>query len=365
MARDRFGDCTLAFQAYHHDYKRCSKVLQKYALSPPLSPDSRQDDFYNTLRDRASAVLHTKGYGNGGPTTMCHWCYAVTLGVWILFGAATARHGSLLAAALMGGVGTVLGAFGHNWVHQPRYKTRAYFSLDLIGLSSDAWFREHNLQHHMYTNTPHDNHFHGTAPFLIVDPTIERTWLQKNITPFINPIILACGIPGNYIYHTIELLCGRERRHPAKLIWPLQALLLTYLWGFYGLTLFATSSAVTSIWYFSLAMMNHNSYKSHDIKERQSVSSWAHLQVITCTDFCTEASFLSSAILLWLNRHTVHHLFPRVDVSHHRDLQCVLEATCREFDIEYRPLSLAESYMQMVDCFRRPMSFGQVLNVFV
>ena len=30
----------------------------------------------------------------------------------------------------------------------------------------------------MYTNTPWDNHFRGTDPFLVTDPTVERNLLQ-------------------------------------------------------------------------------------------------------------------------------------------------------------------------------------------
>ena len=54
------------------------------------------------------------------------------------------------ASACRGGrLSALAGAFGHNWVHQPKYKHWAYLSLDTIGFSSDGWFREHVLQHHM------------------------------------------------------------------------------------------------------------------------------------------------------------------------------------------------------------------------
>lgn len=58
----------------------------------------------------------------------------------------------------------------------------------------------------MFTNTPLDSHFKGTDPFLVVDPTRERNILQKNIFPFINPLILAFGILGNYCICTFFLL---------------------------------------------------------------------------------------------------------------------------------------------------------------
>ena len=59
----------------------------------------------------------------------------------------------------------------------PRYKLWAYLSLDTVGFSSDGWYREHLLQHHMYTNTPWDNHFKGTG-----EPEM-RAWCCHTIVP--------------------------------------------------------------------------------------------------------------------------------------------------------------------------------------
>jgi hypothetical protein len=121
---------------------------------------------------------------------------------------------------MLGMTGSFLGAFGHNWVHIPKYKFYAYLSLDTIGFSSDGWFREHNLQHHMYTNTPWDNHFKGTDPFLITDPTVERNWFTKYVTPPLLPIVLIFGLPGNYLAHFTGIVEGSEIFSPGKLLLP-------------------------------------------------------------------------------------------------------------------------------------------------
>jgi len=55
------------------------------------------------------------------------------------------RYGTILNAFIMGLMASYVGAFGHNWVHIPKYKWMAYLSLDLVGFSSDGWFREHLL----------------------------------------------------------------------------------------------------------------------------------------------------------------------------------------------------------------------------
>ena len=141
------------------------------------------------------------------------------VGSWLL----TYMTGSFLAAFSLGCFASWLGAFGHNWVHQPRYKLWAYLSLDTVGFSSDGWYREHLLQHHMYTNTPWDNHFLGTDPFLVVDPTVPRAWWQTSITPFINPLLLTFGLYANYTAHLIETFKGHESWRPTKALLPLQA----------------------------------------------------------------------------------------------------------------------------------------------
>ena len=33
LGRDRFGDCTYAFEAYHHNFERCRAVLKKYKIT--------------------------------------------------------------------------------------------------------------------------------------------------------------------------------------------------------------------------------------------------------------------------------------------------------------------------------------------
>jgi fatty acid desaturase len=177
------------------------------ALNIPKSllPD---DTFYSVMRTRVAKLLRDKGYPDGGPTNECLVIYWVIQFSWFLSVFLLMKYGTVLNALFMGYTAALGGAFGHNWIHIPKYKWMAYLCLDLIGFSSDGWYREHNLQHHMYTNTPWDNHYHGTDPFLVTEPTKPRHFLQKYLTPFINPIILSFGVVGNYINHTVKLHKG-------------------------------------------------------------------------------------------------------------------------------------------------------------
>ena len=83
----------------------------------------------------------------------------------------------------------------------------------------------------MYTNTPWDNHFVGTAPWLVTDPTVERNALQRYVMPYVNPLILSFGLYGNYMAHLVEVLKGNEVVSPWKLLLPLEISTMAHTWG--------------------------------------------------------------------------------------------------------------------------------------
>jgi hypothetical protein len=207
IARDRFEDCTFAFESHHHNYAKVRAIIKKFEVpvedvltaglrsrpkrgtpglpchfdaaldqgdAPKLLDDAA---FYSVLRRKVAAHLREVGCPDGGPTTQCVALFWFNFFAWVAMFFVTLWSGSLISAMVLGFVTSWLGAFGHNWVHQPAYKRWAYLSLDSIGFSSDGWFREHVLQHHMYTNTPWDNHFKGTG-----EPEM-RAWCCHTIVP--------------------------------------------------------------------------------------------------------------------------------------------------------------------------------------
>eukprot|EP00947_MAST-08B_sp_MAST-8B-sp1_P003976 g3976.t1 len=331
MARDRFEDSTFVFEAHHHDYKKARAIIRKYEVSeaeaekaliqwreqqkqkpskkagadssgsssssssssssissssaatkdeaadlageraramarpPQLLGD---DSFYSEIRRDVTAHLKSVGCPAGGPTAQCVALFWMSFVAWVATWAATYWTGSFALAVALGFTASWLGAFGHNWVHQPKYKWWAYLSLDTVGFSSDGWYREHVLQHHMYTNTPWDNHFRGTDPFLVTDPTVPRAWIQRVVLPVINPVLLTFGLWANYWAHFVALLQGQERASPWKLLLPLQVALMVQRWGFWhGFGLLYVANGVLGIYYFTMALMNHNAAHCHDVKK--------------------------------------------------------------------------------------------------
>ena len=260
---------------------------------------------------------------------------------------------------LLGLLTGIMGGFGHNWVHQPKYRNWAYMGLDAMGMSSEGWIREHLLQHHMYTNTPLDNHYEGTAPFFIVDPTKERNFFQSKIMVWLNPVFLFFGIPANYWAHLVQLLCREENFSIGKLFFPTKLLLLYRQWGWYGCILQLVATGMCSVQYFTVALMNHNTKGSWNLEGKNGTSDWGIAQVYSCADIEPGLSFLQSIKYLWLNYHTVHHLFPHTDMSKHPGIQKILIETCKEFDVKYETNDFFTMYKEMMHTFSYPRYLGK------
>lgn len=399
MARDRFEDATFVFEAHHHDFLKARAIIKKYEVldkaalvnnvskrpargtkevvdgthfDTPLDQQKHpnllgKDAFYSVIRTRVTKYLKEVGCKDGGPTTQCIVLFWLIFAMYCSGMYMTWSTGSYLVSAFTALVGSWLGAFGHNWVHQPKYKMWgwAILSLDTLGFSSEGWYREHNLQHHMYTNTPWDNHFIGTEPFLITNPTIKRHWVQQYIMPYINPIILCFGVYGNYVAHSVELLKGNENVSIGKIFLPLHFFLMISKWGtMHGILLTFLFHAIIGVYYFTLALMNHNAEHTHNVKGRNAAKDWGHSQLHSSADWGVSMTFLQAIVYLWLNYHTVHHLFPRIDFSHHPAIQQILIKTCKEHDIKYATGSFGSIYREMITSFSSPRSLYATINVY-
>jgi len=324
------------------------------------------DAFYSVCRRRLTEHLRQVRCPTGGPTRACVIAFWANVAGFCASWALMFWSGSICAALFFGFVAALLGAFGHNWVHQPQYRLWSYLSLDTIGFSSTGWFREHVLQHHMYTNTPWDNHFRGTDPFLKSDPTTERNWIQQYIMPYINPIILTFGLPGNYMAHLADMIQGHEDWRPTKALLPLNVALMLWRWGLqHGLALSYAWSATLGVWYFTIALMNHNAEHCLNVDARNAARDFGEQQLNASADWGVSLPFHKAWIYLWLNYHTVHHLFPRLDFSHHPTAQAIIMQTCDEFGIKYEAAeSPVRIYVEMVRSFASPRALYKSIMVY-
>lgn len=377
LSRDRFDDATFAFESHHLNYKKARAIIKKYKLSeeiqqrlnkeytipaPKLLPD---ESFYSDLRRRVVEYFKRNNLPlSGEPTTECMVLFTMVLSAWCLSLFNSLYYNPCISSAILHAViSCFLGGFGHNFVHQPKYRILAYISLDFMGFSSDVWQREHCLQHHMYTNTPKDHHFRVTDPFLLTDPTVPRNWIQSRIMPYINPLILFCGVYGNWFVHFNEMVKGNEKARMWPIFLPMMVGSFCYLHGWWGLFLVTVQSGCTGVYFYTMALMNHNAEKALDVKKRNACKDWGAAQVICCADWCIDSSFIGTIPHLGLNYHTVHHLFPSVDFSHFPSIQKIMMQTCVDHDIEYEDVELWNLYGQMVKSFATATSlFMEVIT---
>ena len=80
--------------------------------------------------------------------------------------------------------------------------------------------------------------------------------------------------------------------------------------------------------------MNHNGEHCMDVRARNSARDWGEAQLVSCADWSVQTPFRWSWMYLWLNFHTVHHLFPKLDFSHHYHAQRIVMQTAAEFGIQ-------------------------------
>lgn len=119
------------------------------------------------------------------------------------------------------------------------------------------------------------------------------------------------------------------------------------------------SIGIASIYWNTIALINHNTEQAQDVDKRNNSRDWGEAQLNSSSDLGTQLSFVESTKWLWLNYHTVHHLFPHIDMSKHPGVQNILIETCKEFKIKYEAGTFVQMYKEMVTTFSTPRHLGK------
>jgi len=238
LARDFSSDQTYAVESHHANWRMIRQMIKRYKVDPPEDADPISDakgpkfcpenSFYSVFRDRVHEYIKENGSGPGGPAMAF---YYVSLALWFVSFGMLWWTGSYWWELPLITTSLIIGGYGHSFIHQPKYRWHAY-TFDLIGFSSQAWYAEHNLQHHMFTNSAGDNHFEGTNPFLPCDPTTARTLMTQIFAVPLFFLVLAFGVVINYVMHLAQILNGKGNGTKSrkwdwgKLIVPLELALM-------------------------------------------------------------------------------------------------------------------------------------------
>ena len=113
-----------------------------------------------------------------------------------------------------------------------------------------------------------------------------------------------------------------------------------------------------------MALMNHNAEHTHDVDAHNAARDWGEAQLCASADWAVQTPFYRAGLYLWLNFHTIHHLFPLLDFSHHPAAQRLLLQTCREFGVRYVAGTPLQIYREMVRSFRTPQSLYKEIAVY-
>ena len=80
---------------------------------------------------------------------------------------------------------------------------------------------------------------------------------------------------GNYIAHTVALLKGEEPLHWGKILLHIEVGIMVHRWGWtWGIALLYTMYGLLGLYYFTLALMNHNAEHCSDVKMRNKARDW-------------------------------------------------------------------------------------------
>jgi len=390
----RGTDCTELFESHHVNIDLVTKMLSKHTSDvTPYERDNtkatfKTDGFYDRVRRRVYNMYPMSENRRTTPEAMA--CLI----------------GTLICAALVNGmsyyvtpgftlswflvwlgctfINTLMGGYGHNYCHIA--KSSLCCMLDFNGLSAAEWMIEHIQSHHMHTNTELDHDCHSMEPFIHWLPTEHKSPFVKGLSFLVQMVIyaiaeMAVPIHGNLVHsfrHKFNLTA-----HGGSLfawIYPARVFSLMLVHGpLLGLFGFVSLSMGASVYFASLAHsthMSHDALAAGDLNYRgeEEGLDWGFSQLATSKDIAAVnlpgipagmAREMSRAILLGLDRQSMHHLFPSIDHSCCNDE--VRKIVLEELDTENKRYTAAkdEKMLKLIDeCIHSvtPISFFELIR---
>lgn len=247
-----------------------------------------------------------------------------------------------------------------------RINTFFAYSLDALGASSYFWDKKHNITHHTFTNTDHDDDI-NTAPFLRLYYGQQWKWWYGFQGLYVW-VLYACEyILWVFFFDFKKYFKGRvsHTRIPMNtkqkiFFWSVK---VYYLSVYFGIPMYVVGPEKALIGYFVMASMcgivisivfqlahiqEKSSFPVPKQTKQEGVSVienefYVH-QLQTTANFATQ-SRLVSWLLGGLNFQIEHHLFPKISHVHYPALQKIIQDVCRKYDIPYH------HYPTLLDAF--------------
>lgn len=307
-------DATALFETHHINIAAANKALSKL---PVLGTYNETHSYnYNSffkIREKAYRLFPTRKSRRmqDSDARRLYIVIAVTASIHII--TLLAPIGSLMwvfSCILAAFLNSFCGAYGHNAIHRLHPLS---VLLDWNGLSSYEWLFEHILSHHMQVNTEYDHDSIAMEPFLQWLPARPRCIfhkypvLAKHLIYAIAEISVA--IQGIFVHRTRFKACLDSdlpfwlRLAPFVFLVRIGSYIFVQGWlgGLY--------TALFTI-FMAGYLFAYLAHLSHSFGGDARPDFLRH-QLINTKDMY--AANVSGDILLFLDRQTLHHLFPSVD----------------------------------------------------
>lgn len=308
-------DATALFETMHINNKLAKLHLKKIPAVGTYSVFKKWNfDSYRNLSDKMLSLF---------PTLHSRQAFRYKFAFWILLG--SSLHIALLFQTQLNLnwfliivsssiVNTILGGFGHNYLHK---LDASCLALDWNGLSSFEWMLEHIISHHCNPNSEHDHDTISMLPFV--------DWQTPK---FMNLLIFPLFAIGEIVVAVQGYLGHRCRWYPiwssnfnekTRYSYPFWIQFAPFLFiarvlshfifqpfVFASITIMGSLS-IASFYFSYLAHLNHASQGKETLDFFKN-------QLDTTRDLKSKTTLLND-FLLGLDKQTLHHLFPAIDHS--------------------------------------------------
>jgi fatty acid desaturase len=212
-----------------------------------------------------------------------------------------------------------------------------------------AWYHQHNIGHHIYTNIAHrDPDLHHAGPFSRKTEKVPHTFLHKyqlNIVGFEMVFSFVRLAILNTYYYLRDGFYYHEVKTNRRGAWLHFIDRAVYVLFYFILPMYIIGINVKAFIFIlshqmifsSLFMINTQITHLHSHTMKISTDWYKH-QVETSTNHSigNQWAFLFSG---GLNYQIEHHLFPTVNHCHYPNIQPIVERVCRKHGVEYRSFS--------------------------
>lgn len=339
-------DASHLFDMYHAMASRPICIPKALATGVVLHATSEPQPALERMKVRTKAYFKDNKISHKAPVFLSAWYAAWTfllffsLYRWAIYGQ------SAWAIGMGMGMWWCSTDVLHNGMHHSLTRSWRFNELAarIVGLGHCdivAWTKQHNVQHHAYTNHEHDcdlYHFVHDFGSLIGMRVSEHShrpvflgsaWFGLLLIPFtslaprwIMPLELLFG--SKVVGQPTAPLTAREKRD-LVIAYVSELVLLGVVAYAHGVIHTALPFLLHGILYYAFSQVSHINTASQQLS-----GEWAVKQVQSCRGDYAYDSHIAALISIGLNLQCVHHVFPTVHWWHYKDLWRILHEEAGE-----------------------------------